>query len=273
VKIDTSNYDAALAQQRAALGARRADLTAAERQVIQQRAAVDQMQAQLSGAKATLAYAKSEADRYHALSDQGVETRERFAQMKNQADQAAATARADTAALEQAQRQVATLEAQVGQSRAQIEAAEAEVKTAEINLGDTILRASIAGRVGDKTVRVGQYVQAGTRLLSIVPVSDVYLVANFKETQIARMKIGLPATVSIDALNGREIDAVLDSFAPGTGAEFALLPPENATGNFTKIVQRVPVRFRLKPPSDVQDRLLPGLSVTVEVDTTKPPVK
>jgi membrane fusion protein (multidrug efflux system) len=107
--------------------------------------------------------------------------------------------------------------------------------------------------------------------MSVVPVQDVYLVGNFKETQIGRMRVGQRAKVEIDAF-GRSIDAVLDSFAPGTGAQFALLPPENATGNFTKIVQRVPVRFRLLPPADLQGRILPGLSGTVTVDTTQAPV-
>jgi membrane fusion protein (multidrug efflux system) len=107
--------------------------------------------------------------------------------------------------------------------------------------------------------------------MSVVPVQDVYLVANFKETQIGRMRIGQVASASLDAFGGRRIEAVLDSFAPGTGAQFALLPPENATGNFTKIVQRVPVRFRLRPPADLRERILPGLSATVTVDTTKPP--
>jgi membrane fusion protein (multidrug efflux system) len=111
----------------------------------------------------------------------------------------------------------------------------------------------------------------GARLMSVVPVQDVYLVANFKETQIGRMRVGQAASVTIDAFGGRKIDAVLDSFAPGTGAQFALLPPENATGNFTKIVQRVPVRFRLRPPADLRDRILPGLSAAVSVDTTKRP--
>jgi membrane fusion protein (multidrug efflux system) len=114
-------------------------------------------------------------------------------------------------------------------------------------------------------------VQPGGRLMSVVPVQDVYLLANFKETQIGRMKVGQAATVKIDAFGNRKIDAVIDSFAPGTGAQFALLPPENATGNFTKIVQRVPVRFRLRPPADLRDRILPGLSATVAVDTTKEP--
>jgi membrane fusion protein (multidrug efflux system) len=271
VKIDAATYDATLANQFALVAARQADIEAMRRQVSQQRATVDQAKAQLKGAQDTAAYAAREAERFRTLSAEGVETQQRYAQAVNQKDQADATVRADIAAGAAAERQVATLGAQVAQAEAQLTGAKAQVRSAQINVGDTILRASIAGRIGDKSVRVGQLVQPGARLMSVVPVQDVYLVANFKETQIGRMRIGQIATVKIDAFAGRRIEAVLDSFAPGTGAQFALLPPENATGNFTKIVQRVPVRFRLRPPADIKDRILPGLSATVTVDTTKPP--
>jgi membrane fusion protein (multidrug efflux system) len=273
VKIDASTYDATLAGQRAAVAAREADIEAANRQVAQQQAAVDQARAQLKGAQDTAAYATKEAERYRLLSAQGVETQARYTQAVNQRDQALATVKSDIAQGEQAERQVSTLRAQVGQAQAQLKAAQAQVKSAQINVGDTLLRAAVAGNIGDKTVRVGQFVQPGARLMSVVPVQDIYLVANFKETQIGRMRIGQAATVKLDAFGGRKIDAVLDSFAPGTGAQFALLPPENATGNFTKIVQRVPVRFRLRPPAELRDHILPGLSATVSVDTTKGPVR
>ncbi len=273
VQIDGSTYQAALDQQTAAVAARQADITAAERQVTQQTAALDQARATLAGAQATAAYAGNEANRYKTLSAQGVETAERAAQAGNQADQANSQARANAAAVHQAQLQIATLQAQVGQAEAQLKAAQAQVASAQININDTTLRASIAGRIGDKQVRVGQFVQPGTRLMDVVPTGDLYLVANFKETQIGRMRPGQAATVKIDALQGRKVDAVIDSFAPGTGAQFALLPPENATGNFTKIVQRVPVRFRLTHlTNDDRAVLLPGLSATVTVDTTQPPV-
>ncbi len=243
LKIDARNYDAALAQQNATIGARRADIAAAERQIEQQRATLTQSQAQLAGAEANAAYTQHEAERYARLSRQGVETDERAAQARNQRDQAAATARADAAAVDVARRQIATLEAQRQQSVAQLATAVAAASSAHIDVDDTLLRARISGRIGDRTVQLGQFVQPGTRLMSVVPVEAIYLVANFKETQIGRMRIGQPASVAVDALPGRKIDAVIDSFAPGTGAEFALLPPENATGNFTKIVQRVPVRL------------------------------
>ena len=109
--------------------------------------------------------------------------------------------------------------------------------------------------------------QPGTRLMTVVPTQDVYLVANFKETQIARMRAGQPAELHVDALPGTTLHGAVDSFSPGTGAQFALLPSENATGNFTKIVQRVPVRIRVQADPALRDRLLPGLSVTVDVDT------
>jgi membrane fusion protein (multidrug efflux system) len=106
-------------------------------------------------------------------------------------------------------------------------------------------------------------------MLTLVPVQDIYVVANFKETQLGRMRVGQHASVTVDALDGRTLDAVIESFAPGTGADFALLPPENATGNFTKIVQRVPVRLRLHTDSATLAQLMPGLSVSVEIDTSQ----
>jgi membrane fusion protein (multidrug efflux system) len=273
VQIDGSTYQATMDQQTATVAARQADIVAAQRQVAQQTAALDKARADLAGAQATAAYAGGEADRYKALAAQGVETAAQAAQMVNQSNTAAAQARAEAAAVREAQLQIATQKAQVGQAQAQLKAAQAEVASAQLNINDTILRASIPGRIGDKQVRVGQFVQPGTRLMDVVPTEDIYLVANFKETQIGRMRIGQAAVVKIDALQGRKVDAILDSFAPGTGAQFALLPPENATGNFTKIVQRVPVRFRLVHlTNDDRAVLLPGLSATVSVDTTKAPV-
>ena len=273
VQIDGATYRATMDQQTATVAARQADIVAAQRQVTQQSAALDQARANLAGAQATAAYAGGEADRYKTLNAQGVETAAQAAQMVNQSHTAAAQARADAAAVHQAQLGIATQQAQVGQAQAQLKAAQAQVASAQININDTTLRASINGRIGDKQVRVGQFVQPGTRLMDVVPTQDLYLVANFKETQIGRMRVGQAAVVKIDALQGRKVDAVIDSFAPGTGAEFALLPPENATGNFTKIVQRIPVRFRLVHlTNDDRAVLLPGLSATVSVDTTKPPV-
>ncbi|HEX4049497.1 MAG TPA: HlyD family secretion protein [Steroidobacteraceae bacterium] len=267
LRIDVRNYQAALSQQSADLDARRAGITFAENQVRQQQALVTQNRAQLAGTEANARFAAGEEQRYRMLRDEGVETEERYEQALNQKNQAQASLQAARAGVSVAERQLATMQSALSQSRAQLQSAQAQVNTAELNLGDTLLRASVAGRIGDDTARLGEYVAPGTRLMSIVPVRDVYAVANFKETQIRRMRIGQSATVRVDALGDRLINARVESFSPGTGAQFALLPPENATGNFIKIVQRVPVRLHLLPPADLAERLLPGLSVTVSVDT------
>jgi membrane fusion protein (multidrug efflux system) len=267
VRIDLRNYKAVLNQQDATVDARAADIKAAANQVTQGQATVEQAEAQLVGAHANAKFARDEADRYKSLRDQGVETDERYAQAVNERNQTAAAVLGAQANVKVAERQLDTLRSQMNQVRAQLEAAKATAHTAHLNLDDTIVRASIDGRVGDKTAQLGQYVQPGTRLMSVVPVQDVYLVANYKETQVRRMKVGQKATVKVDALGDEEIPGVLVSFAPGTGSQFALLPPENATGNFIKIVQRVPVRIKLNPPEDIAPRLLPGLSVSVDIDT------
>jgi membrane fusion protein, multidrug efflux system len=267
VRIDLRNYKALLSQQDATVDARQADIQAAESQITQQAATVDQARAQLVGAEANAKYARDEADRYKGLRDQGVETDERYQQAVNERNQTAAAVLGAQAGIKVAERQLVTLRSQMTQTRAQLEAAKASSNTAKLNLDDTLIRASIDGRIGDKTAQVGQFVQPGTRLMSVVPVQDVYLVANFKETQVRRMKVGQQATVKVDAIGSTEISGVIQSFAPGTGAEFALLPPENATGNFIKIVQRVPVRIKLLPPRDLAPKLLPGLSVSVDIDT------
>jgi membrane fusion protein (multidrug efflux system) len=267
VRIDLRNYKALLSQQDATVDARSADIEAAESQITQQEAAVEQARAQLVGAQANAKFARDESDRYKGLYEQGVETDERYQQAVNERNQTAAAVLGAEAGIKVAERQLVTLRSQMNQTHAQLEAAKAASNTARLNLDDTIVRASIDGRIGDKTAQVGQFVQAGTRLMSVVPVQDVYLVANYKETQVRRMHVGQKATVKVDAIGSEEIPGIIASFAPGTGAQFALLPPENATGNFIKIVQRVPVRIRLTPPKDITNRLLPGLSASVDIDT------
>jgi membrane fusion protein (multidrug efflux system) len=269
LRIDARNYQDTLSQQQATVDARRADIDAGQSQIRQQEAVVEQNEAQLAGARANARFAREQAERYRSLHDQGAETAERYAQAVNDRDQKVASESSAAASVEVARRQLATLKSQLEQARAQLESARAAASTAQVNLDDTLVRASIAGVIGDDTARVGQYVQPGTRLMSVVPVQTVYLVANFKETQLKRMRIGQPAEITVDAIGSQKIPGWVESFAPGTGAQFALLPPENATGNFIKIVQRVPVRLHLNPPKDLADRLLPGLSVTVDVDTAR----
>ena len=166
-----------------------------------------------------------------------------------------------------ARAKIQTLQAEGAYAAGSLAKAHADVERARINLQDTVLRAPIDGVVGDRSARAGNYVQPGLGLLTVVPMGQgLYVTANFKETQLGRMRPGQAVTVDVDAFPDHPFRGVIDGFSPGTGAQFALLPPENATGNFTKIVQRVPVRIRLQPDPALR-RLRAGLSVEVSVDT------
>jgi membrane fusion protein, multidrug efflux system len=267
VRLDRRQYQAVLEQANATIAARKADIARGAAELLQQQANIAQARAQLEGARSTETHAVQEVKRYEPLVATGAETNEKLADLVNARNQAAASVAADVAALQSAERQPATTQAQIEQSRAQLEAAEASFRQAQLDTQDTIVRSTLDGRVGDRTVRVGQYAQPGTRFMTIVPVQDVYLEANFKETQIGLMRTGQPAAIHVDALSGTELHGTVVSFSPGTGSQFALLPPQNATGNFTKIVQRVPVRIHIDAGQETRNVLVPGLSVTVKVDT------
>ncbi|MEB2516426.1 HlyD family secretion protein [Pseudomonas sp. YuFO20] len=162
-------------------------------------------------------------------------------------------------------------QAVIGQARAALIQAKAERDLAQLNVGYTELKAPVDGVIGNRRARTGAYAQAGSQLLSVVPSSGLWVDANFKEDQLAHMVPGQRVTIRADVLSGQEFHGHLDSLAPASGSQFSVLPPENATGNFTKIVQRVPVRIHLDPADSVLGHLRPGLSVTAEVDTRKEP--
>jgi len=165
------------------------------------------------------------------------------------------------------QRQLNVIASQKQQARAALMQAVAEREMAQLNVGYTELRAPVDGVIGNRRARLGAYAAAGSQLLSVVPASGLWVDANFKEDQLAHMLPGQPVTIRADVLPGREFHGHLDSLAPATGAQFSVLPPENATGNFTKIVQRVPVRVLLDQNDSTLGSLRPGLSVTAQVDT------
>ncbi len=272
-RLDDRDYAAALASARADLQSAQADQRVIAAQAAQVGAQVAEAQADVAAADAAAGFATAEAKRYADLERTGFGTVQRA--QSTQADIAsrqAGQARA-RAALRSAEEQRDVLAAQAARADAQAARAEAAVRQAALNLAYTRVTAPFAGAVGDRQVRVGQYVQPGTRLLTLVPVDQaVYALANFKETQLARLRPGEKVRVAVDMLPGVVLDGVVDSLAPGSGAQFALLPPENATGNFTKIVQRVPVRIALRSvPQAVLPRLRPGLSVTATADTRTAP--
>jgi membrane fusion protein (multidrug efflux system) len=265
--IDPRDSRSKLQQAQAQADQGRATIVEDEAQIARQQAMIAQAQAQLGGSRSNAFYARRQADRYAPLTAQGAQTAEQLDQMLQNRDQAIAQSASDAAALLSARRQIAVLRAQIGSAKAQIEQAEAQVRQAQTDLQSTVLRSSIDGRIGDRQVRVGQYVQTGTRLMSVVPVNRVYVTANFKETQVGLMRVGQPATITIDAIGGDELHGRVQSFSPGTGSQFAILPPQNATGNFTKIVQRVPVKIAIDAGPEARKVLVPGLSVEVTVDT------
>lgn len=267
LQIDSRDYNAQAAQSQAQIDVARANAAGVQAQIHEQQAAIVRARTDVSAAQADAAFAHGEVARYQPLAATGAETREKLSQLRNQATQADAKLASAQAALVSTQRRVGTLQAQVRQALAQVEGARAQLAAADTNVGATLLRATIDGRIGDKTVRQGQFVQAATRLMTVVPVKDLYIEANYKETQLGLMRIGQPVTVNVDALPGVNIPGRVASISPGTGAQFSILPPQNATGNFTKIVQRIPVRIAISPGPETRALLVPGMSVEVSVDT------
>jgi membrane fusion protein (multidrug efflux system) len=230
-------------------------------------AGIAQARASLQAAEAGLALGSREVDRYRPLVTAGAEPVERLSQLIAQRDKARADLAAARAALVSAQRRVESISADTARLTAQTGSARAERQAANNDLAATRLTAPVAGRVANRSVRPGQFVQPGMRLMTLVPAQDLYVVANFKETQVGLMRPGQAAKIHVDALPDVTFTGSVESITPGTGANFSLIPPQNATGNFTKIVQRVPVRIRIDAGPAARRVLVPGLSLNVEVDT------
>lgn len=267
LQIDPGDYRARAQQFQAQIDVAEANAEGVRAQIREQDAAIERAQAEVAAARARAGFANAEVARYRPLAASGAESRERLAQLENEARQANAQLASAEAALSSARRRVGTLNAQVAQALSQGNAARAQLESAQGDVGSTLIRASIDGRIGDKTVRVGQYLQPATRTMSIVPTTQLYVEANFKETQLGLMRVGQPVKLEVDALPGVEIHGRVESVSPGTGAQFSVLPPQNATGNFTKIVQRVPVRIAIDAGPETLKLLVPGMSVSPTVDT------
>jgi membrane fusion protein (multidrug efflux system) len=266
-QLDVRDYRAQSNQVAAQIAATLAGADTFRAQQREQDAAIAQARAQLEAATVQAALAREQVSRYSPLAASGAEPREKLEQLQTQAREAQAQVASARAGLLAAQRRQGTLGEQIQQAVSQANAARAQLEAARLNLSATTLRASITGRVGDLTVRPGQYVQPGQRLMSVVPTDRIYVTANFKETQLGLIRQGQPVTLEVDALPDLELVGRVDSIAPGTGAEFSVLPPQNATGNFTKIVQRIPVRIAITATPEIRRLLVPGMSVVATVDT------
>jgi membrane fusion protein (multidrug efflux system) len=271
VRIDDRDYKAELAQSEAQLASANADLRNVEAQIVQQKARLAANDAQIASAGASLDYAGSESARYRNLVETGAVSQQKSQLAQTDLKRSNAALGEAKAMMETARAQLAILETQRDKAAAAIQSAEAMREQSRLRLSFTTITAASDGAVGDRAVRVGQFVQPGSRLITIVPVHDIYLVANFKETQLGHMYRGEHVSFTLDAFPDLTLEGTIDSLAPGTGAQFALLPAENATGNFTKIVQRVPVKIRIDPKGLRGVDLRPGLSATATVDTRTAP--
>jgi membrane fusion protein, multidrug efflux system len=266
VRIDPATIKARLAEAEAKAAALEAAVAQVDDKAKLEQALIAEKAAGVQSAHAQAQFAGSESERYGSLSKQGWVSSQR-AQNARTAQQQAQAGVAQAQAALAAERQAAqSLGSARAQTLAQAQAARAAVEQARIDLARTEIRAPVAGVVGARGVRVGQYVRPGGTMMSLVPLGDAYVIANFKETQVSRLRIGQAVEIKTDAFGKRTIKGHVDSFAPATGAEFALIPVENAVGNFTKITQRLPVKIAVDRKQPLAGALRPGLSVDVRVD-------
>ena len=266
VKIDDRDYRAQLAHAEASVAVQQATLANLDANRHLQEAMMEQASADIAATTAELARAKRDVDRYRMLSNDRFASLQRFQQADADYEKARAADRKARAALDAAERRLEVIDTQKQQTQAAFDQATADRDIARLNLGYTEIRAPIDGVVGNRSARAGAYATVGGQLLAIVPASALWVDANFKESQLARVREGQPAEVIADVLPGITFRGRVASLAPATGAQFSMIPPENATGNFTKIVQRVTVRIRLEDDAAEFGRLRPGLSVVVHVD-------
>ena len=266
-RIDDGDYRLASDTARDKLATQQATVARIGKQIEAQKASVAQAKAQLASAQAVETRTQSELKRQQELAAKQFASRQTLELAQSNRDQAVAGVQSAQAALDSAIANIDVLTAQRQEAARQEQELKTALAKAERDLSFTVIRAPIDGVIGNRAMQVGDFVQTGQRLASLVPLSDVYIDANFKETQLSRLKPGQPVSISVDALNGHDITGTVASVSPASGSVFSLLPPDNATGNFTKIVQRLTVRIRL--PADVTDRRLlrPGMSVVASVNT------
>jgi membrane fusion protein (multidrug efflux system) len=269
IEIDPRDYAARLADAQAATAAAQASILANQEQLKLQQTNIAEARASLAASQADQVRLQKDWDRAQQLVREGVATSQRLDSSRAAYKSGQANVVRSAAGLEAAEQQVGALQAEGERLQAQLQEQAAKQQLAQIDLDTTTLRAPIDGSIGDLAARVGERVAAGGRLLSLVPLQAVYVEANYKETQLTRMSIGQPVTIEVDAFPGAHLRGHVDSLSPASGAEFALLPAQNATGNFTKIVQRVPVKITLEADEPLRGRLRPGMSVVATVDTRR----
>lgn len=267
VYLDDSDQRVALAAAQDQIASQQAAIARIDKQIAAANTAVDQAKTAITSAAADKELALADLDRVQHLAANQFASQQALQQAKATADKTTAAVDAANAGLAAAKANVDVLTAQRVEAQRALDQAKTTLDQRQLDLDRTVIRAPFDGTVGNKAVEQGEFVAAGQRLFAVVPLDHLYVDANFKETQLARIRLGATAHVSVDAADGKTFVGTVESLAPGSGAVFSLLPADNATGNFTKITQRVPVRVRLPADAVGNGVLRPGLSVTVEVDS------
>jgi len=266
-QIDDRDYTIAVDSARNKLATQDATIERLKQQAIAQQSVIEQAKAQVASMKAGLVRALADFERAQTLAQQEYGSKQKLDLARADRDQGQAAVKAAEAAQLSAEANLTVLNAGTKEAEGVRAELQSSLDKAMLDLSYTTVRAAFNGVIGNKVVQVGQYVQPGTRLLSIVPLDTAYIEANYKETQLDSIRPGQPADVSVDAADGRVYHGAVESIAPASGSQYSLLPPENATGNFTKIVQRVPVRIRVDGDAIREGVLRPGLSVVTYVNT------
>ncbi|MBR0729176.1 HlyD family secretion protein [Bradyrhizobium japonicum] len=267
IQIDPADYEAQVAQSEAAVAAAQAVLDNLSNQIELQYATIAQAQAAQLSAEALEVEARQEQDRQKSLTQTEAGTRQRLEQAVAGYAKAQADVRASRAVIAAQQHQLEVLQGTKKQRAADVAAAKATLASAKLKLGYTRITAPFDGVVGERQVQPGDYVNIGTNLINVVPLPKVYVIANYKETQLTHVAPGQPVEITVDSFPREKLRGKVERIAPATGAQVALLPPDNATGNFTKVVQRIPVRIQFDDNQPLLARLVPGMSVVTSIDT------
>ncbi|UPJ62532.1 HlyD family secretion protein [Bradyrhizobium sp. 191] len=267
IQIDPADYQAQVAQAEAAVAAAQAALDNLANQIELQYATIAQAQAARLSAEAMEVEARQEQERQQSLSQTESGTRQRLEQAVAAYAKAQADVRASRAVIAAQQHQLEVLQGTRKQRAADVEAAKATLAGTKLKLGYTRITAPFDGVVGERQVQPGDYVNIGTNLINVVPLPKVYVIANYKETQLTHVAPGQPVEITVDSFPREKLRGRVERIAPATGAQVALLPPDNATGNFTKVVQRIPVRIQFDDDQPLLARLVPGMSVVTSIDT------
>jgi membrane fusion protein, multidrug efflux system len=264
IELDPRDFQVAVDSTMADLKSAEANAANIDAQLHEQQAVIEQNASAIVGDQAMLEFSQQELQRYQSLASTGSGTEQRLQQAQSEIGQRQANLRRDLAAFAASRAHVAVLETQGRQAQATIDRQRAALAQAQLNLSYTKIYATEAGSVANKTVEVGNFVQPGQVLLSAVP-DVLYITANYKETQMTSVRPGQPVTIRVDAFPNLRLKGHVDSIQRGTGSQFALLPPENATGNFVKVVQRVPVKITFDDPGEAIKWISPGMSVETRI--------